>query len=179
MPRTYRVALVLLASLCAACATVDPQLAKNRQLAAKHVHERPIDEVWTHVKALLDAEGYSYMEESGTFVLVTEYKEMFGGADAVSVWRRYLVKAHAVDAEHTVVRFYKHELAAYAEMVDNKSGHLMVYSKQAQRGDFNPRHNGALRYRGRNAPSLRRDLTMEWELVRRVEWLPASSAARR
>lgn len=169
MPRTYRVACVVLASLCAACATLDPQREKNRQLAAAHVYERPIAEVWAEVKGLLAALEYTYKEEPGAFVLVTEFQEQLDGADAVSVWRRYLVKAHALDGKRTVVRFFKHELAASAEGIDSENGHVTVTTGQAQRGEFNPRHNGAIRYKGRNRPSMKRDLTMEWELVRRIE----------
>jgi hypothetical protein len=164
----------LAVSLCllAGCAAQRREaFAKER--AAEHVYQRPLEELWPVAKQLLKDEGYSWKEIPGQYVLATEWREEGGGA--VVSYTRYLVEGKKVTDAGSIIRFTKSTKSTQGTPTESFGGGApkqtqegpnsnmlsMANSAQGQQGPLNQGVTGAVQGT--------RDLTMEWQLLKRTD----------
>jgi hypothetical protein len=104
---SFAVVLPALAALGAlsGCATVQATLQEDtaaRSETLDYVHQRPLDEVWPAVRAVLDDHGFSILEGERGHYLATEWKLM-----ADSVWIAYVVEGYRRPGHTSLVRMFR------------------------------------------------------------------------
>jgi hypothetical protein len=97
--------LLLAVFVLQACAT----LPKGDPHKQAYVFDRPIEQVWPQVGKLLEEEGYRIKQSSEDHVLVTEWKQAFGGSLVSGVFTQVFAVGERLDANHCQVRFFRHE----------------------------------------------------------------------
>lgn len=150
-----------------------------REHAGEHVYDRPMPEVWAAAKQLLADDGYSGREERGGWVFVTEWKESSSSSNVSSVQERYMVEGKELSPSRCTVRFMKITRSSGASGsslggVSNNSTHQGMASLSSASGNASPGNMPATSTPGgitqqASIASGKRDLDMEWRLLRKIE----------
>lgn len=187
--RLVALAVVVAVSGCAAM----QRETRARELAGEYVYQRPLDEIWPHVAALLASQGYAPQRGESPDVLETDWKQEVTGSSASGAWSRYVVVGKG-DGKNSVVRILRNTRAVETrervnESVDdravtNEDG--TGRSVEQARYGINTEASGPLKNdedvsaadaiagtrasssATRNATGTR-DLNMEWLLLQRVD----------
>lgn len=187
------VVLASLAVLLPGCATMQRENFV-RERAGEYVYDKPLDEVWPHVRALLVAQGYVPVARSEPNQLDTEWREETAGGSGATTWSRYRVVGSETGGQSKVV-FLKNTRsggsgmpAAPRDDLDNAGtgGEDKGTRKTATAGRYTQgeREGGDADYDARPTEETRpdslragtrkdpvtgtRDLAMEWLLLQRV-----------
>lgn len=192
-------ALATVAVLASGCATLQRDTFV-RERAGEYVYDRPLAEVWPHVRALLISQGYTPVERSEPSQLDTEWREEGAGGSGAIRWSRYRVVGSESGGKSKVV-FLKNSRSGTAgtpatvrDDLDNanaggeeKGTRRTQSSGRYKQGD----RDGDAEYDARPVEETRgdsiragekrepvtgaRDLAMEWMLLQRVSPEAASS----
>lgn len=74
--------------------------------AGQHVYSRPLSEVWPEVLGLLQARGFG-VQDSGEYVLVTDWREDIASAQGKGSYTRFMVKGTALSPTSGTVHVYR------------------------------------------------------------------------
>ncbi|RJS17317.1 hypothetical protein DRW03_27580 [Corallococcus sp. H22C18031201] len=55
------------------------------------IYDRPLEEVWPSVQQYFTDAGLHYRQDKGSYVLLTDWREEFGGSKVAGFWHRYMV----------------------------------------------------------------------------------------
>ena len=142
------------------------------------VYDKPLDEVWPHVRDYFAANGFTFREVPGKASLETEWREEFVNSRVAAYWHRYLVVARPEGPSRTKVvitrdtRSVNSTLqAAGSELLwkvdgrtlDNPSGlgsDATIFLAQQQA-------DGAAVILGKSQQTAR-DLVLEWRVFRKI-----------
>lgn len=148
--------VVVAVSLVASCAGQTRETYLQEK-AGEFVFEKPLKEVWPHVKALLKEQGYSWQDNPRQAFIRTEFKEDTGSSAMSTSFTRYAVEGFAIDQNRSRIRIMRNS------MTSSNSGE-MSDPRAATAGYANA--NAAGRAGGNASGS--RDLKMEWQLIQRA-----------
>ena len=149
-----------------------------REQAGEHVYDRPMPEVWAAAKQMLADEGYSGREERGGWVFVTEWKESSSSSNVSSVQERYMIEGKELSPSRCTVRYMKITRSSGASSsslggVSNNSTHSgmseMRSPKPGSEGNKPPTSTPGGITQQASIASGKRDLEMEWRLLRKLE----------
>lgn len=150
-----------------------------REHAGEHIYERPLPEVWAAAKQLLADDGYSGREERGGWVYVTEWKESSSSSNVSSVQERFMVEGKELSPSRCTVRFMKITRSSGASGstlggVSNNSTHqgmakLSAGNAGSEGGPMPSTSTPGGITQQSSLASGKRDLDMEWRLLRKIE----------
>jgi hypothetical protein len=189
MARIFVLAAAVAISGCAAM----QQDAAWRDRVSGHVYDQPLDAVWPQVQGLVTEQGYSFKEQPGKFILVTEWKEESQGSKSKITWTRILAQGVKVDDSRCLVRFMRHTTVADSIGPDTEQkkleanfGRETAGRRQEVAGQFTsgphpnsaqelPVQNSELFQKKTGASVAARHTEMEWRLIARMD--PAAADA--
>ncbi len=147
---------VMALSLVTACAGPTRETYLQER-AGEFMFNKPLKEVWPHVKAILKEDGFNWQDNPSQAFIRTEFKEDTGSSAMSTSSTRYSVEGYAIDAGHSRIRFMRNSVAA--------SGSSGMADPRAQATAY-----AGANASGRNAglASAARDLKMEWRVIQRA-----------
>lgn len=187
--------LVLAAAVAVSgCATFQKDAAWRERVSG-HVYRQPLDAVWPEVQDLVTGQGYSFKEQPGKFILVTDWKEEAQGSKSHTSWTRILAQGVRMGDSECLVRFVRHTTMATTmgpsteqKALEANFGRETAGRKQEVNGAVTsgPHPNTAqelpvqaselFQKKTGNAASSR-SLEMEWKLISRMDPDAAESIA--
>ncbi len=146
---------VMALSLVTACAGPSRETFLQEK-AGEFMFNKPLKEVWPHVKTLLREDGYSWQDNPSQAFIRTEFKEDTGSSAMSTSSTRYSVEGYAIDVGHSRVRIMRNSVAgAGTEGMGDPRAQATAYA-------------GPNAGRAAGTASASRDLKMEWRLIQRA-----------
>jgi len=147
---------VMALSLVIACAGPTRETYLHER-AGEFTFDKPLKEVWPHVKAILREDGYVWQDNPAQAFIRTEFKDDSGSSTMSTSSTRYSVEGYAIDATHSRVRIMRNSVAASgSEGMGDPRAQAVAYASANASG------------RAAGTASATRDLKMEWRLIQRA-----------
>ncbi|QSQ13415.1 hypothetical protein [Myxococcus landrumensis] len=149
-----------------------------RDKAGEHVYRKSLPDIWPGVKAELEAQGYSWKEMPGRYVLETEWLDSGGGTLGPASASRYLVEGLTLAHGGTILRVMRGNRLAqpvgtgYVTQQLATGGSARAQEEQAQ-ARASATTSGVLP----TQQSYARDLELELLLLQRIDPEAASKLA--